>query len=109
MWFVFLLLFLLLKWSKAGRNILILFCRYLNTHPLLCSVIGVEPCFWGKGVKAEMDLLGTHMHTGHCDEEEDADASAPRSQRNRTLRPIAVGSLEVRKPENETALPLMAT
>lgn len=46
--------------------------------------------------------MGTQVHTGHCDEEEDTDASAPRSQRNRTPRPIAVGSLEVRKPGDET-------
>lgn len=75
----------------------------MNIHPLLCSVIGVEPCFWGKGAKEETGLLGTHMHTGHCNEQEDADlGSAPRSQRNRPLKPTAVGSLEVRKPGDET-------
>lgn len=73
----------------------------MNIHPLLCSVISVEPCFGGKAVREETGLLGTHMHTDHCDEEEDADGSAPRSQRNRPLRPTAVGSLEVRKPGDE--------
>lgn len=57
-------------------------------------------------MKEERVLLWTHtqahMHTGRSDEDGDADASVAGSQRNRILRSIAVGSLEVRKPEDET-------
>lgn len=68
-------LVLTIEMQKARRNLLILF--KLKYTPLLCLIIGLEPCFRGKGVKEEIGVLGTHMLTGHCDEEKKADASAP--------------------------------